>query len=388
MLDYLSEEVESVRFRQKARIKEQQESRCDFDGKPGRSTVSIAAAASTEARRRLSRAAEATHPQAGSRRGRRQLKGKPASTVASATVSADGDGGGEETAADLKLHLKHFYGFFGLMALLLVFTLVTSPRLDWMVKRVSKRIEARVKRTKLAKRISLSRSSTMSSFENMGDEKGALGAVSNFGMALVHANERFVKSVSDELDELNGELEKDHIEGEHEEGGSASKEEIDVQKEALSDIMTILQSLQASVQKIEAEQARRPHSSESSTPRSSERNSLILRPQSGHLGVRKRRSTGKDASPPKSGLGTALEAGVVLDSAPSPASSTWRLPYGLRAPGSRASSSRGSSGTGVPQALTKLKSSMRKRRSASPAPNTQAGEPAPNTQADDQSGSA
>ena len=74
MLDYLSEEVESVRFRQKARIKEQQESRCDFDGKPGRSTVSIAAAASTEARRRLSRAAEATHPQAGSRRGRRQLK--------------------------------------------------------------------------------------------------------------------------------------------------------------------------------------------------------------------------------------------------------------------------------------------------------------------------
>ena len=92
------------------------------------------------------------------------------------------------------------------------------------------------------------------------------------------------------------------------------------------------------IEKIEAEQARRPHSSESSTPRSSERNSLILRPQSGHLGVRKRRSTGKDASPPKSGLGTALEAGVVLDSAPSPASSTWRLPYGLRAPGSRASS--------------------------------------------------
>ena len=356
MLDYLSEEVESVRFRQKARIKEQQESRCDFDGNPAHSST---AAVSTEARRRLSREAEATHPQADSRRRRRQLKGKPASTVASATVNADGSSGGEETADDLKLHFKHFYGFFGLMALLLVFTLLTSPRLDWIVTRMSKRIGARMERTALAKRISLHRSNTLSSLEQMGEENKALGAISGLGMA-------FVKSVSEELDELNDELDKDHID---EGGGSASQEEIDAQKEALSDIMAILQSLQASVQKIEAEQARRPHGSES-TPRSSEGKSLILRPQAGHLVVRKRRSAGKESSPPKGGMEIALEAGVVLDSASSPATSTWRLPYGLRAPGSRGSSSRGSSGTGVPQALTKLKSSMRKRRSASPAPNT------------------
>ena len=234
-----------------------------------------------------------------------------------------------------------------------------------------------MERTALAKRISLHRSNTLSSLEQMGEENKALGAISGLGMA-------FVKSVSEELDELNDELDKDHID---EGGGSASQEEIDAQKEALSDIMAILQSLQASVQKIEAEQARRPHGSES-TPRSSEGKSLILRPQAGHLVVRKRRSAGKESSPPKGGMEIALEAGVVLDSASSPATSTWRLPYGLRAPGSRGSSSRGSSGTGVPQALTKLKSSMRKRRSASPAPNTQAGEPAPNKQADDQSGSA
>lgn len=399
MLDYLSEEVESVRLRQKARIKEQEVSRCDFDGYP--STVAV----STGARRRLSREAEATHPQTGSRRRRRQLKGKPASTVASATVNADGSSADEEeTADDLKLHLRHFYGFFGLMALLLVFTLLTAPRLDWMFNRMSKKVKARVEGTKLAKRISLQRSSTISTLQNMGEDNKALGSITDFGLAFVHANERFVKSVSEELEELNGELDKDHLD---EGGGSTARIEVDAQKEALSDIMAILQSLQASVQKIEAEQARRPcdrRACSESTPRSSEGKSLILRPQSGHpqagqSGVRKRRSTGKESSPPKSGLETALEAGVVLDSASSPAPSTWRLPYGLRAPGSRGSSSHGSSGTGVPQAMTKLKSSMRKRRSASPGPstqadeeapnpNTQAVEPAPNTQAGDNPGSA
>ena len=45
MLDYLSEEVESVRLRQKARIKEKEESRCDFNGYPSRSSAAPAASA-------------------------------------------------------------------------------------------------------------------------------------------------------------------------------------------------------------------------------------------------------------------------------------------------------------------------------------------------------
>ena len=358
MLDYLSEEVESVRLRQKARIKEKEESRCDFNGYPSRS--SAAPAASAHARRRLSREAEATHLQAASRQGRRQLKGKPATTTAAAVVTADGSMPAEETAHDLKLHLQHFHGFFILMALLLVFTLLTSPRLDWLVRRMTRRVGARMEKTKLAKQISLQKSSTMSSLKNLQEDQKALGAIADFGSALV-------KTVSTELEELNGELEKDHLDNAgHNAGGAASQEEVDAQKQALSDIMAILQSLQVSVQKIEAKQARRSHGSEStprpseSTPKPSEGKPLILRPQSGHLAVRRRRSVQSEStksdssSPRKSSLERALDAGTVLDSASSPSASTWRL----------------------------------NTQSASPAPNTQSASPAPNTQAEDKPDSA
>ena len=107
--------------------------------------------------------------------------------------------------------------------------------------------------TKLAKQISLQKSSTMSSLKNLQGDQKSLGAIADFGSALV-------KSVSTELEELNGELEKDHLDNAgHNAGGSASQEEVDAQKQALSDIMAILQSLQVSVQKIEAKQARRSH---------------------------------------------------------------------------------------------------------------------------------
>lgn len=351
MLDYLSEEVESVRLRQKARIKEKEESRCDFNGYPSRS--SAAAAASAHARRRLSREAEATHLQAASRQGRRQLKGKPATTTAAAVVNADGSIPTEETADDLKLHLRHFYGFFGLMALLLVFTLVTSPRLDWLVHRMTKKVGARMEKTKLAKRICLHKSSTISSLKNLQG-----GAIADFGSA-------FVKSVSTELVELNGELEKDHLDNA---GGAASREEVDGQTQALSDIMAVLQSLQVSVQKIEAEQARRSHGSES-TPRPSEGKPLLLRLQSGHLAVRRRRSLQQSGStksdPPKSSSERALDAGTVLDSASSPSASTWRL----------------NTQSASPAPNTQPTSPAPNTQSTSPALNTQSASPAPNTQA-------
>lgn len=368
MLDYLSEEVESVRLRQKARIKEKEESHCDFDGYPSRS--SAAAAASAHARRRLSREAEASRLQAAGRQGRRQLKGKPATTTAAAVVSADGSIPAEETAHDLKLHLQHFYGFFGLMALLLVFTLLTSPRLDWLVRRMTRRVGARMEKTKLAKRISSQKSSTMSSLKHLQEDQKALGAIADFGSA-------FVKSVSTELEELNGELEKDHLDNA---GGAASREEVDAQKQALSDIMAILQSLQVSVQKIEAEQARRSHGSES----------LILRPQSEPLLVRRRRSvqqsgsTKSDSSSPrKSSSERALDAGTVVDSASSPSASTWRL-------NTQSASPAPSTQSASPAPNTQSTSPAPITQSTSPAaaPNTESASPAPNTQADDKPDSA
>ena len=363
MLDYLSEEVESVRLRQKARIKEKEESRCDFNGYPSRS--SAAAAASAHARRRLSREAEATHLQAASRQGRRQLKGKPATTTAAAVVNADGSIPAEETADDLKLHLRHFYGFFGLMALLLVFTLITSPRLDWVVRRMTKKVGARMEKTKLAKRISSHKSSTISSLKNLQDDQKAFGAIADFGSA-------FVKSVSTELVELNGELEKDHLDNA---GGAASREEVDGQTQALSDIMAVLQSLQVSVQKIEAEQARRSHGSES-TPRPSEGKHLLLRLQSGHLAVRRRRSLQQSGStksdPPKSSSERALDAGTVLDSALSPSARPWRL----------------NTQSASPAPNTQPTSPAPNTQSTSPALNTQSASPAPKTQANDKPDSA
>ena len=410
MLDYLSEEVESVRLRQKARIKEKEESRCDFNGYPSRS--SAAAAASAHARRRLSREAEATHLQAASRQGRRQLKGKPATTTAAAVVNADGSIPAEETAHDLKLHLQHFHGFFILMALLLVFTLLTSPRLDWLVRRMTRRVGAKMEKTKLAKQISLQKSSTMSSLKNLQEDQKALGAIADFGSALV-------KSVSTELEELNGELEKDHLDNAGHNaaagGGSASQEEVDAQKQALSDIMAILQSLQVSVQKIEAKQARRSHGSEStptapeSMPRPSEGKPLILRPQSGHLAVRRRRSVQSEStksdssSPRKSSLERALDAGTVLDSASSPSASTWRLntQSASPAPNTQSASSALNTQSTSPVAApyTQSTSPTPNTQSTSPAtntqlaspaaaPNTQSASPAPNTQADDKPDSA
>ena len=409
MLDYLSEEVESVRLRQKARIKEKEESRCDFNGYPSRS--SAVPAASAHARRRLSREAEATHLQAASRQGRRQLKGKPATTTAAAVVTADGSIPAEETAHDLKLHLQHFHGFFILMALLLVFTLLTSPRLDWLVRRMTRRVGARMEKTKLAKQISLQKSSTMSSLKNLQEDQKALGAIADFGSALV-------KTVSTELEELNGELEKDHLDNAGHNaaaGGSASQEEVDAQKQALSDIMAILQSLQVSVQKIEAKQARRSHVSEStprpseSTPRPSEGKPLILRPQSGHLAVRRRRSVQSEStksdssSPRKSSLERALDAGTVLDSASSPSASTWRLNTQSASPAPNTQSASSALNTQAtspvaapytqstsPTPNTQSTSPASSTQLASPAaaPNTQSASPAPNTQAEDKPDSA
>ena len=103
-----------------------------------------------------------------------------------------------------------------------------------------------MEKTKLAKQISLQKSSTMSSLKNLQEDQKALGAIADFGSALV-------KTVSTELEELNGELEKDHLDNAGHNaaaGGSASQEEVDAQKQALSDIMAILQSLQVSVQKV------------------------------------------------------------------------------------------------------------------------------------------
>ena len=124
MQDYLSEEVLNLRMRQIQRIQQEHGSTCDFEGRP----LTKGSASSSARRRRLS-AAQLSEQPTGRPRQRRLKASASATTTASAAVTTMGEGESEE---DQGLQLKHFKGFFIMMALLLVFTLLTSPRLDWL----------------------------------------------------------------------------------------------------------------------------------------------------------------------------------------------------------------------------------------------------------------
>ena len=169
----------------------------------------------------------------------------------------------------------------------------------------------KVKRTNLGKRMSSTRiieKRTTSSIER---------AVTDIGSGFEEA----FKNVGAELLSVGEELQKDHIEGD---GGCFSTDESESQpmKETISEVMAILQSLQASVQKIEEQQARWPHASEA-TPslRVSHAQRQAFLASGGKL-TRRRRS-------PKDVGATLQGADLVPDGAQS-APSTSRLPSFLR----------------------------------------------------------
>jgi len=167
---FLSEDLQSLRVKQRMRIKEEHGSACTFDGKAGGSG---AAGSGSSRRRRLSRGAGPTHPQAGSRAGRRQLKAAAsASSTASAAVNNLDASPAEEVddVEDLKLHLKHFKGFFILMAILLFFTLATSPRLDWLFVHKAEAGLRKVKTSELARKISVKRGALSRAHSSSGSK--------------------------------------------------------------------------------------------------------------------------------------------------------------------------------------------------------------------------
>ena len=167
---FLSEDLQSLRVKQRMRIKEEHGSACTFDGKAGGSG---AAGSGSSRRRRLSRGAGPTHPQAGSRAGRRQLKAAAsASGTASAAVNNLDASPAEEVddVEDLKLHLKHFKGFFILMAILLFFTLATSPRLDWLFVHKAEAGLRKVKTSELARKISVKRGALSRAHSSSGSK--------------------------------------------------------------------------------------------------------------------------------------------------------------------------------------------------------------------------
>ena len=299
---FLSEELQSVRIKQKARIKEEHGSVCTFDGKAGGSS---AAASGSSGRRRLSREAGATHPQAGSRAGRRQLKAAAsASSTASAAVNNLDASGEEEDAEDLKLHLKHFKGFFILMAILLIFTLATSPRLDWLFVHKAEAGLRKVKKSELARKISIKRGSLSRADRSPGSkdhsevEEQSVGPEVDVSEKPSHHEtrlEKFSHHVAHDIHEIGAELhhvaeelfkdegislvgerllsasptnedENDDAEKTapptptHEPGNDGGPQLQDDQQMSRSAndaiVMAILKELQESVQEIKAEQAR------------------------------------------------------------------------------------------------------------------------------------
>ena len=221
-----------------------------------------------------------TQPQAGSSAGRRQLKAAAsASSTASAAVNAmDADSGAEKDAEDLKLHLRHFKGFFMLMAILLIFTLATSPRLDWifMHKAEAGLRKAKQRKSEIARKISIKRGIPGRTDDNPHHEhahhhetriEGFVSKsihhiaheVHEVGAELHHVAEEIFKT--DEGVSLVGERlfsEEPANDGEMSvRPRSNSPDQQQISHSAKDDIvMAILKELQISVQEIKAEQAR------------------------------------------------------------------------------------------------------------------------------------
>ena len=146
LLGTVSDELNTIRLNQKQRIRLQTGSECDFDGAP----LADDAARRLRRRRRLRQRGAPHQPQqeqeqeekalrapsSPSHTRRRRLKGSAASSTAAAAV-ATVEGGGGSSIEGMRLGWHHFEGFFYLMAGFLLFTILTSPRFEWLARRLA-----------------------------------------------------------------------------------------------------------------------------------------------------------------------------------------------------------------------------------------------------------